>query len=314
MSDSTSLPTKPEELVERAIQDNRLAHGLLIYGQNLEQVEAFARALAAKLLGLELDDELEKKLSNHPDVFALRPAKKSRVIAVDDMRELIRNVQHTPQAGDRKVAFIHEVDRMNNATANAFLKTLEEPPLNTTLLLLTTKQHSLLATIRSRCQLFRIPTSLNSFNDERARDWVEKYKTWLKDLAQGGPGGKSSIPHFIVGLYGLIEQFSGIIETITKERWKEQSKSLPEDMADDERIAAESRISISIRQDFLNMIEVATESFARDALGNVDNTPAKLINSIHALEDAQGLLRLNMKVETMLESYLLNTLRAWTTK
>lgn len=304
----------PEELVDRAIKDNRLAHGLLIHGQNLEQVEAFAQTLAAKLLGIPITEHLEESIAKHPDAFSLRPAKKSRVIAVDDMRELIRNVQHTPQAGDRKIAFVHEVDRMNNATANAFLKTLEEPPLNTTILLLTTKPHSLLATIRSRCQLFRLPTSLNSFNDERAIQWIESYKTWLKDLTTGGPGGKGAVPHYVIGLYALIERFSSVIESITKERWKEQSKHLPEDMGDNERIAAESRISISIRQDFLNMIEVATEAFTRSVLRDVNAAPKKLIASIKALEDSQNLLRLNIKVETMLESFLLNALRAWTAK
>lgn len=311
----TNLPSEPRAIIDRAIADDRLAHALLIYGQNIGQVETFAEQLAARLLGVEAPPELlEEKLFRHPDAFTLRPSKKSRIIAVDDTRELIRKIQHSPQAGDRKVAIIFEVDRFHGSAANAFLKTLEEPPLNTTILLLTTRPHSLLATIRSRCQRFRLPTAATAFDDPTAQAWLDSYRQWLSDLLSGGPGGKKSVPHFIIGLYGLIERFSHIIAEMGKTAKKAQSKNLPEDMSDDERIALESRISISIRQDFLAAVETATEQVAREKLFQDTSIPGKLIDSIHALEDATGLLRLNMKPEAVLESYLLQTLRIWTAK
>ena len=74
-------------------------------------------------------------------------------------RELITKVQVTPAVAPCKVAIIHEVDRMNTAAANVFLKTLEEPPANTTLLLLTTRPYALLPTIRSRVLHFRFPSA-----------------------------------------------------------------------------------------------------------------------------------------------------------
>lgn len=295
--------------------ENRLAHALLIHGQNLPQVERFAEQLSTRLLGIQADPEnLEEKLFRHPDVFTLRPSKKSRIISVDDTRETIRNIQHSPQAGDRKVAIVFEVDRFNTSAANAFLKTLEEPPLNTTILLLTTRPHSLLATIRSRCQLFRLPTAASSFDDPAAQAWLESYQTWLEDLLTGGPGGKASIPHFIIGAYSLIERFSHIIETLGKVAWKTQSKHLPEDMKDDERIALESRISISIRQDFLAAMENATETLARKKLFDDTSVPQKLVETIDTLEQTTSLLRLNMKTEAVLETFLLRALRVWTAK
>ena len=298
----------PSQLIDRAIRDNRLAHALLIHGQNLKQVESFAYELTSKLIEVsQTDDGVEW----HPDVFSVRPSKKSRVISVDDTRELIRNIQHSPQKGDRKVALIYEVDRLNASAANAFLKTLEEPPLNTTILLLTTRPYSLLATIRSRCQLFRLPTSNQSLADPRALEWLRRYREWLSDLLHARPGGKGTIPHFIMGLYGLIEQFRHIIEAITKETWKEQSQNLPEELGDGERIALESRISISLRQDFLAAIEVTTEAFARDSLTEKPNVPSKLIDCIRALESSPRLLNLNMKPEAALEAFMLHTLRIW---
>ncbi len=298
----------PSQLIDRAIRDNRLAHALLIHGQNLKQVESFAYELTSKLIEVsQTDDGVEW----HPDVFSVRPSKKSRVISVDDTRELIRNIQHSPQKGDRKVALIYEVDRLNASAANAFLKTLEEPPLNTTILLLTTRPYSLLATIRSRCQLFRLPTSNQSLADPRALEWLRRYREWLSDLLHARPGGKGTIPHYIMGLYGLIEQFRHIIEAITKETWKEQSQNLPEELGDGERIALESRISISLRQDFLAAIEVTTEAFARDSLTEKPNVPSKLIDCIRALESSPRLLNLNMKPEAALEAFMLHTLRIW---
>ena len=298
----------PSQLIDRAIRDNRLAHALLIHGQNLKQVESFAYELTSKLIEVShTGDGVEW----HPDVFSVRPSKKSRVISVDDTRELIRNIQHSPQKGDRKVALIYEVDRLNASAANAFLKTLEEPPLNTTILLLTTRPYSLLATIRSRCQLFRLPTSDQSLADPRALEWLRRYREWLSDLLHARPGGKGTIPHYIMGLYGLIEQFRHIIEAITKETWKEQSQNLPEELGDGERIALESRISISLRQDFLAAIEVTTEAFARDSLTDKPNVPSKLIDCIRALESSPRLLNLNMKPEAALEAFMLHTLRIW---
>lgn len=298
----------PSQLIDRAIRDNRLAHALLIHGQNLKQVESFAYELTSKLIEVsQTDDGVEW----HPDVFSVRPSKKSRIISVDDTRELIRNIQHSPQKGDRKVALIYEVDRLNASAANAFLKTLEEPPLNTTILLLTTRPYSLLATIRSRCQLFRLPTSNQSLADPRALEWLRRYREWLSDLLHARPGGKGTIPHYIMGLYGLIEQFRHIIEAITKETWKEQSQNLPEELGDGERIALESRISISLRQDFLAAIEVTTEAFARDSLTEKPNVPSKLIDCIRALESSPRLLNLNMKPEAALEAFMLHTLRIW---
>ena len=298
----------PSQLIDRAIRDNRLAHALLVHGQNLKQVESFAYELTSKLIEVsQTDDGVEW----HPDVFSVRPSKKSRVISVDDTRELIRNIQHSPQKGDRKVALIYEVDRLNASAANAFLKTLEEPPLNTTILLLTTRPYSLLATIRSRCQLFRLPTSNQSLADPRALEWLRRYREWLSDLLHARPGGKGTIPHYIMGLYGLIEQFRHIIEAITKETWKEQSQNLPEELGDGERIALESRISISLRQDFLAAIEVTTEAFARDSFTEKPNVPSKLIDCIRALESSPRLLNLNMKPEAALEAFMLHTLRIW---
>ena len=314
MADTIS-PSNPYDLIDKAISKQRLAHALLVYGSSYQRIEKFAIRAAARLLDINAPvEELETKTIGHPDLFSLRPSKKSRIISIDDTREAIRKIQHSPQAGERKVAIVFEVDCFSPSAANAFLKTLEEPPLNTTILLLTTRPHSLLPTIRSRCQNLRLPTEAHTFDEPSVEAWLDSYKDWLEELLGGGPGGKQAVPRFVVGAYALIERFSHIIETLGKAKWKEQSRSLPDDLDDDERIALESRISISIRQEFLATIEHATEELARSKLFENQTVPQKLVEAIVALEETTGLLRLNMKMESALECFLLRSLRIWTAK
>ena len=89
---------------------------------------------------------------------------------------------------------------------------------------------------------------------------------------------------------------------------------MPEDLDENERIAMESRISISIRQEFLAAIEASTESFTRSALSAHPEAASKLVDTVIALEKSMGLLRLNMKAEAMLETFLFQTLRIWSAR
>lgn len=77
---------------------------------------------------------------------------KNRSITVDHVRELIEDIHMPPTESKYKVIIIQDADLMNAATANALLKTLEEPPLYVRFILISSKLTSLLPTIRSRCQ------------------------------------------------------------------------------------------------------------------------------------------------------------------
>jgi DNA polymerase-3 subunit delta' len=80
-----------------------------------------------------------------------RPESKSRVVTIDQMRELMREIQLKPTEAEYKVAIIVAADRLNVQAANAFLKTLEEPPAKSVLILLSTEPQRILETILSRC-------------------------------------------------------------------------------------------------------------------------------------------------------------------
>lgn len=88
---------------------------------------------------------------SHPDALSLTPAEGKTDIRIDPMRQLIRRLQLTGDAG-RRVAMVHPADAMNRASANAFLKTLEEPAAGCLLLLVSARPHRLPVTVASRCQ------------------------------------------------------------------------------------------------------------------------------------------------------------------
>src|SRR5207302_6858971 len=104
------------------------------------------------------DDERGSRLvmrSVHPDVVEFEPSAASYRVK-DDVRErMLPEAARAPIEGDRKVLILFEAERLRgnqNESANAMLKTLEEPPARTVLLLVTSVADDLLPTIRSRCQ------------------------------------------------------------------------------------------------------------------------------------------------------------------
>jgi hypothetical protein len=82
-------------------------------------------------------------------------------ILIEQIREVIERLLHMPSVGSKRVVLVLEADRMTDAAANCFLKTLEEPPMDTVFILTTSRPNYLLPTIQSRCQ--KIPfTYLNN--------------------------------------------------------------------------------------------------------------------------------------------------------
>ncbi|HWD19115.1 MAG TPA: hypothetical protein VHB20_07535 [Verrucomicrobiae bacterium] len=155
------------QLLQRSLERDRLAHGYLFMGDSLEELEGMARTLAKALnclnpprrapggIGLDSCDACDScrriDQCNHPDVLWVRPESKSRIITIDQMRDLMQTVNLKPGVAAFKVGVIVAADRLNVQAANAFLKTLEEPPSQSILILLTTEPQRILETILSRC-------------------------------------------------------------------------------------------------------------------------------------------------------------------
>ncbi|MBI5409863.1 MAG: DNA polymerase III subunit delta' [Nitrospirae bacterium] len=90
--------------------------------------------------------------AGHPDVFFLEPQGDGDQIRVDAIRELEEALSYKPFEGNYKIAVIDNAEKMNQATANAFLDTLESPPSQSIIILVSSRPDMLLPTIRSRCR------------------------------------------------------------------------------------------------------------------------------------------------------------------
>jgi DNA polymerase-3 subunit delta' len=143
------MPFRADELRQRfaaAIEQGRMGHSYLLTGDRAESLENLALGLAGQVLSGAPQE--------HPDFHSVRPESKSRTITVAQVRELERELHLRPFMAPLKVAVIFDAERMcvgSAAAANAFLKTLEEPPAHTLILLTSGRPAMLLPTIISRC-------------------------------------------------------------------------------------------------------------------------------------------------------------------
>ena len=177
------------QLLQRSLASGRLGHAYLFSGNDLGEMEGIARTLAKTLNcqnpikrggnGRALDS-CDQCLScrkidgaNHPDVQWVRPESKLRHVTIDQLRELIQTINLKPTEAEYKVAVIVAADRMNMQAANAFLKTLEEPPARSIIILLTCQFEQVLETILSRCLRLHFAGESGPRLDESSRGWFE---------------------------------------------------------------------------------------------------------------------------------------------
>ena len=149
---------------QRAVQRDRLAHAYLFAGPSGVGKRSFASELAQALLcenaqpqGLESCDRCAAcalvRAGNHPDLFTAGRPEDSLELPIDTVRDLRQSFSLKPARGRGKVAILDDVDFMNDEAANCLLKTIEEPPPRSILLLIGTSPDRQLSTIVSRCQV-----------------------------------------------------------------------------------------------------------------------------------------------------------------
>ena len=129
--------------------------------------------------------------TNHPDVGLVVAPK--RVLRVEQMRQIEKEANFRPFEGKARVFLIDEADKLNDASANALLKVLEEPPKTSHLILITARPAMLLPTILSRCQMIRFsPLTPDEIESHLLKNKVVDAKTArLRARAAGGSMGRA---------------------------------------------------------------------------------------------------------------------------
>lgn len=215
------LQTTYNQLATRK-QENKLHHALLLQGPSGIGKTEFVKQLATLLLCAksvngqscgQCQSCLLQKAGNHPDYHEVMSEKQ---IGVDQIRDAIKKLSGSAQLSGAKVLIIHAAHSMTESSANALLKTLEEPTANTYLLLVTNKAERLLPTIISRCE--RIAMPVPTFAQTSAwliKQWPEPVDEEFIHLYANSPLSllnelqqEQSVPYadFKRGLEGLMTQ------------------------------------------------------------------------------------------------------------
>jgi DNA polymerase-3 subunit delta' len=154
------------QAMRQAWERGRLGHAYLLVGPSGVGKRMFARALAQTLLCEGRPGEAfdpcgdcpacaQVRAGSHPDLIQQGRDADSAEFKIAAMRQVIRDLGFKPDRGRHKIAIIDDADDLNEESANCFLKSLEEPPPRSLLMLVGTSPDRQLATIRSRCQILR---------------------------------------------------------------------------------------------------------------------------------------------------------------
>ncbi|HZF02275.1 MAG TPA: DNA polymerase III subunit [Methylomirabilota bacterium] len=320
------------QLLQRSLARGRLGHAYLFSGDRLEELELLARTLAKTLncqnpvkIGATATDCCDecsscKKIENgaHADIHWARPESKSRIITIDQMRDLMREIQLKPTEAEYKVAVIVGADRLNPQAANAFLKTLEEPPQKSILILLSTEPQRLLETILSRC------LRLNFFGDGK-RELNSAESEWLEKFGASASGEQKSL----LGRYRLLDALlqklgeirAGVDESLAAnsplEKYEDVEKDLREKWEDELAAAVEAEyrrrradllllIQCWLRDVWLHTLAAGKELLNFPKMSGAEIVAKKItsrqaLENLQTLEQTQRLLHTNVQEALALE-------------
>lgn len=195
--------------LERLVETKRIPHALLIFGPEEAPLKQFAHAFAQMILRTERNQ--------HPDIHFYYPEGKAGLHSIETMRRFNDDVFLAPFEAQKKIFVIMEADRMLPTSANALLKTLEEPASGSVIILVSSRPSSMISTLFSRCQKIQLDLS-EELNEERD----SLLQLLLNALASGVMSSYSSILQ-------IVDQVAGHLD----EEAKELENSLSEELLSD---------------------------------------------------------------------------------
>ena len=282
------------EQLQRTVASGRIAGAYLFVGPAGVGKETVARYFA-QLIFCQQDTQpptvcgtclacRKVDSGNHPDLQFIRPD--GSLLKIGQIRELRRQVIYAPLEASRKVYILTDVDRMNPEAENCLLKTLEEPPAASVLILLTSNLQVLLPTTRSRCQILQfhpMPTQ------ELATILADRYSVAPEQatalaIATGGSIGKA------------LTQF---------EKGEPLTEKVPEILRETDRLVA-----FRLAEDFKNKPETLGElvTWYRDLLFLQQGAPIELITHIYSVEELRAIvpyysrLRIQQAIQTVFDT------------
>ena len=291
------------KVLARSRVEGRMPHAVLFTGQNSEILLKASEWLAG--LFLETNDPL-----SHADCRTLRPSKKSRRIGIDSTQEVIADLRLTSTTG-RRVVIIYDVDRFASEAANCFLKTLEEPPAGTLIILQTTNYYRVLPTVLSRSLRFHLGGEQSLIQDPSWNNWLKEFENFIHKLATTKPAQNRST-EIIIPLYSLCARFEVLLELFVEEALEKAPP--PPVTDDDDKKDAIVAYEENIRRGIWSRMLIAMEEKIR-LLGRSHPTLSiQIASTVTVLESCRVRLELSYNRISAMENFLLQTVRIFSNR
>ncbi len=205
--------------LEHLLQAGRCSHALLLHGRRGTGRRQLALWLTEAFLGVDPLRTLagSDEAAGHPDLLVVEPPEGKASIGVDQVRELVDFFRLTSHGGSGRLALLWPAESMTINAANSLLKTLEEPPVGSLIILISESIARLPATIVSRCQRVRIPLPPQDI----ALEWLELQvgEQNLDDLLDFAGGAPLAALQLHAGNFaGTASSFSRDIEDLQQRR------------------------------------------------------------------------------------------------
>lgn len=176
--------------IRNSMERDMFHHAHIILGEDGIGKSNIARAIALKILDKDKDIP-------YADIVYFKLGANKKSIGIDEVRNIIMETNKKPFQGDKKVIIIHEMDKMTEAAQNTLLKTIEEPPAGVYILILCENIESVLDTIKSRCEIYK----LNRLDKQDMMRFIENR------YPEAGREEKDAMAAFSDGIPGRCEKY-----------------------------------------------------------------------------------------------------------
>ncbi|MFQ8661570.1 MAG: DNA polymerase III subunit delta' [Clostridia bacterium] len=281
---------KIKEMLYKSVKDKKTSHSYLFVGIEGIGKKEIAKEFAKMLLCIS-DNKycntckscIEFDSNNNPDFLYIEPEGNS--VKIEQIRYIQRKIQEKPIISNKKVYIINDADKMTTEAQNCLLKTLEEPPEYSTIILIGSNENMFLSTIKSRCMIIHF----SKIEDEKIRKYLEE-RYELKDISTNmleifqGSIGKAILLKDKKEQYEKIEL---IIKSISQ-------KSII-DILNMSEILYKSKEEIFDILEYINVILIK--------LSKIDYEYIKCINSV---EETKTRLKQNANYDMSIDNMLFN--------
>ena len=274
------------DYLRHALESGNVTHAYLLCGPAGCGHEQVACRLAASLVAAGDAEQFDIAVrGSHPDVHVTKPASSAGYL-VDQVREVVHDATLAPVRAASKVYIVRDADRMKGAPANAFLKTLEEPPQSVHIILLASAEGGVLNTIRSRCQVLSMAAPAQPADGEPDSPKAELVGRVLDGIARGASNRTvlAMAKDLVAAAAEGIDDLKDAHAAAEKEAADYLTSGARKDLAD----AHKREVTMEQRASYIELL-AACESWLRDCMMVAAGTPQLCSADSAAAQGSLGL-------------------------